>query len=145
MCDYGQGYFIGAPMTAKQVTETLAALPYVQDFGKTVISSLWERAEADQGETTVTEGLSTAAIDRALREQSEERRREPALGAVGGPAFAEFVPPPGASPMAPRIARTVPAPATITPRSRKPSKKDKPTAATSVKGRKAVRKNKVKR
>jgi diguanylate cyclase (GGDEF)-like protein len=142
MCDYGQGFFIGAPLTAKQVTETLAALPYVQDFGKTVISSLWERAEADEEMTTSAEGLSTAAIDRALREQSEERRREPAFGLAGVGAI-EAAPPPGLSPMAPRIARTLPAPATITPRARKPGKREK--AAAAAKSRKPVRKGKSKR
>lgn len=108
MCDYGQGYFIGAPMTAKQVTETLAALPYVQDYGKSVISSLLERAEADSDNTLNPVGLSTTAIERALKTQTESQRAEPNLG-LAATAVATLAPPPGLSPMAPRVARPQPA------------------------------------
>lgn len=32
-CDYGQGYFIGKPMSAKQVNDALAGLPYAFSSG----------------------------------------------------------------------------------------------------------------
>ena len=43
-CDYGQGFFIGPPMTAKQVVDALSGLPYATGLGKTVIAALLERA-----------------------------------------------------------------------------------------------------
>ena len=46
-CDYGQGFFIGKPMTAKQVSEALAGLPYASSSGRTAITWLWERALKD--------------------------------------------------------------------------------------------------
>ena len=45
-CDYGQGFFIGPPMTAKQVVDALSGLPYATGLGKTVIAALLERATA---------------------------------------------------------------------------------------------------
>ena len=46
-CDYGQGFFIGKPMTAKQVSDALAGLPYASTSGRTAITWLWERALKD--------------------------------------------------------------------------------------------------
>ena len=46
-CDYGQGHFIGKPMSAKQVNEALAGLPYAFSSGRTAITWLWERAIKD--------------------------------------------------------------------------------------------------
>ncbi len=46
-CDYGQGFFIGKPMTAKQVSDALAGLPYASSSGRTAITWLWERALKD--------------------------------------------------------------------------------------------------
>ena len=46
-CDYGQGFFIGKAMTAKQVNEALAGLPYASSSGRTAITWLWERALKD--------------------------------------------------------------------------------------------------
>ena len=46
-CDYGQGFFIGKPMTAKQVNDALAGLPYASTSGRTAITWLWERALKD--------------------------------------------------------------------------------------------------
>jgi hypothetical protein len=46
-CDYGQGYFIGKPLTAKQVNDALAGLPYATTSGRTAITWLWERAMKD--------------------------------------------------------------------------------------------------
>ena len=43
-CDLGQGYFIGKPMTAKQVNDALTGLPYASSTGRTAITWLWERA-----------------------------------------------------------------------------------------------------
>ena len=46
-CDFGQGFFIGKPMSAKQVNEALAGLPYAHTQGRTAITWLWERAIKD--------------------------------------------------------------------------------------------------
>ncbi len=46
-CDYGQGFFIGKAMTAKQVNDALAGLPYASSSGRTAITWLWERALKD--------------------------------------------------------------------------------------------------
>ena len=46
-CDFGQGYFIGKPMSAKQVNDALAGLPYAHTSGRTAITWLWERATKD--------------------------------------------------------------------------------------------------
>ena len=43
-CDYGQGYFIGQPLPAKQVSEALSGLPYARSSGRTAITWLWERS-----------------------------------------------------------------------------------------------------
>jgi diguanylate cyclase (GGDEF)-like protein/PAS domain S-box-containing protein len=42
-CDLGQGYFIGEPMTAKQVVDVLSGVPLTAAQHKTTINSLWER------------------------------------------------------------------------------------------------------
>jgi diguanylate cyclase (GGDEF)-like protein/PAS domain S-box-containing protein len=46
-CDYGQGFFIGKPLTAKQVSDALAGLPYARSSGRTAITWLWERGLKD--------------------------------------------------------------------------------------------------
>jgi diguanylate cyclase (GGDEF)-like protein/PAS domain S-box-containing protein len=46
-CDYGQGYLIGKPLTAKQVSDALAGLPYARSSGRTAITWLWERGLKD--------------------------------------------------------------------------------------------------
>jgi diguanylate cyclase (GGDEF)-like protein len=47
-CDLGQGYFIGRPLTAKQVSDALAGLPYAPSAtGRTAITWLWERGAKD--------------------------------------------------------------------------------------------------
>jgi diguanylate cyclase (GGDEF)-like protein len=46
-CDYGQGYFIGKPLTARQVNDALAGLPYAFSSGRTAITWLWERGQKD--------------------------------------------------------------------------------------------------
>ncbi|WP_246737698.1 GGDEF and EAL domain-containing protein [Nordella sp. HKS 07] len=42
-CDFGQGYFIGEPMTAKQVVDVLSGVPLAAARNKTAIDTLWER------------------------------------------------------------------------------------------------------
>lgn len=42
-CDFGQGYFIGEPMTSKQVVDVLAGVPFSAARHKTAIDTLWER------------------------------------------------------------------------------------------------------
>jgi hypothetical protein len=42
-CDFGQGYFIGEPMTAKQVVDVLSGVPIGAAKNKTAIDTLWER------------------------------------------------------------------------------------------------------
>ena len=46
-CDFGQGFFIGKPMSTKQVNDALAGLPYAHTSGRTAITWLWERAIKD--------------------------------------------------------------------------------------------------
>ena len=48
-CDFGQGYFIGRPLLAKQISDALTAMPYARSSGRTTISWLWERALKDPG------------------------------------------------------------------------------------------------
>jgi diguanylate cyclase (GGDEF)-like protein len=46
-CDFGQGFFIGKPITARQVNDALAGLPYASSLGRTAITWLWERSQKD--------------------------------------------------------------------------------------------------
>jgi len=46
-CDFGQGFFIGKPLSAKQVNDALAGLPYAHTSGRTAITWQWERAIKD--------------------------------------------------------------------------------------------------
>ena len=46
-CDYGQGFFIGKPITARQVNDALAGMPYAFSSGRTAITWLWERGQKD--------------------------------------------------------------------------------------------------
>lgn len=46
-CDQGQGFLIGKPLTAKQVSDALAGLPYASSSGRTAITWLWERSMKD--------------------------------------------------------------------------------------------------
>jgi diguanylate cyclase (GGDEF)-like protein/PAS domain S-box-containing protein len=46
-CDYGQGFFIGKPITARQVNDALAGLPFAFSSERTAISWLWGRSQKD--------------------------------------------------------------------------------------------------
>lgn len=61
-CDWGQGYFIGRPMTAKQVTDALAGLPYTASGGRTALTWLWERAAKDPVPEPATVEVTSASI-----------------------------------------------------------------------------------
>lgn len=56
-CDFGQGYFIGEPMTSKQVVDVLAGVPFSAARHKTAIDTLWERM-AGTSNVRVPEPLS---------------------------------------------------------------------------------------
>ncbi|MFO1122640.1 MAG: EAL domain-containing protein [Hyphomicrobiales bacterium] len=65
-CNYGQGYFIGKPITARQVTDALNGLPYASSSGRTDISWLWERAVKDPPPEVLNRPVSTASIREAV-------------------------------------------------------------------------------
>jgi diguanylate cyclase (GGDEF)-like protein/PAS domain S-box-containing protein len=92
-CDFVQGFFIGLPMTAKQITESLGGMPYVKAYGKTALSTLWERAGIDPEALANGKEFTTNDIVAALEKQEQE------IAAV---------PEPGLSPMAPRTAKLEP-------------------------------------
>ena len=48
-CQYGQGFFIGQPMTGKQVIDALSGVPY-SGSKKSVMTLLWERMTGDKTE-----------------------------------------------------------------------------------------------
>ncbi|MGQ0484455.1 MAG: putative bifunctional diguanylate cyclase/phosphodiesterase [Hyphomicrobiales bacterium] len=95
-CDFGQGYFIAPPMTAKQIGDALAGLPYVPGADKTALASLWERAAKDPGPPPVALEITTAAITGTRAQQEAGEMAQPP-------------PPMGSAPMAPRIANPPPA------------------------------------
>ena len=89
-CDYVQGFFIGQPMTAKQITESLGSMPYVKAYGKTAISTLWERASVEPEAPPSENEFTTEDINAALARQA---KLQPAKN-----SFPQL----GQSPMAPR-------------------------------------------
>lgn len=107
-CDFGQGFFIGQPITAKQVTESLAAQPYAQDPEKTVISTLWEHASADPAATAINTELTTEVINKATREREEEVAAKAVAPAERARKSIDALPTPGAAPMAPRVSKQEP-------------------------------------
>ncbi len=96
-CDFVQGFFIGQPMTAKQITESLGSMPYVKAYGKTALSTLWERASTDPEAVANNREITTDDINAAIEEQERQL-------AASNAAYPE----PGYSPMAPRVAKLVP-------------------------------------
>jgi diguanylate cyclase (GGDEF)-like protein len=117
-CDFGQGYFIGPPLSAKQVSESLSGVSYASVRGRTAISAFWERIAADPYPAPSQPEISTEAIARAMA----EREREIAA------RQAELVPAPGAAPPAPRMAKTPSKPAAKPAKARKTIKRRKKTA-----------------
>ncbi len=107
-CDYGQGFFIGLPMTARQVTESLAAQPYGQNQGKTVISTLWERATEDPVTMPSGAELTTDTISDAIQQRERELTARNLVLAERAKRSVDMLPLPGAAPMAPRLVKLEP-------------------------------------
>ncbi|MFN4142195.1 putative bifunctional diguanylate cyclase/phosphodiesterase [Aestuariivirga sp.] len=115
-CDYGQGYFIGKPLTAKQVSDALAGLPYAHSSGRTAITWLWERGLKDPPPSPKVQKVTAREIAESQAQQRPApkpfvppRPRPPVRGtapAAEPPAEAavpelEETPPPEASPELP--------------------------------------------
>ena len=66
-CDFGQGYFIGEPMTAKQVVDVLSGVPLAAAQHKTAIDTLWERMA----------GTSNVRVPEPLPERKPEPKPTP--------------------------------------------------------------------
>jgi diguanylate cyclase (GGDEF)-like protein/PAS domain S-box-containing protein len=138
LCDYGQGFFIGQPMTARQVSETLGGIPYATDRSRTIISNLWETSQAVAEEPAAEAPVSTAAIERATAEKAHESTR--AQVTTLSPPRPEFdiLPRPGVSPMAPRLVYPPPVEA------RNPEEQIKKVRAAVKKDKAAIRKKRAK-
>ncbi len=78
-CDFGQGYFIGRPMTAKQVSEALAGMPYASANGRTAITWLWERAAKDPLPEALSEEVTAESIHKASNRGAAQRGWPPRL------------------------------------------------------------------
>lgn len=90
-CDFGQGYFIGKPMSAKQVNDALAGMPYAQTGGRTAITWLWERAIKDPPPEPAVRRVTAKDVERPEPEKRPagpfpRRRMEPDLVPPAAPA-----------------------------------------------------------
>lgn len=102
-CDLGQGYFIGKPLTAKQVNDALAGLPYAQSAsGRTALTWLWERGAKEAPPEPKLRRVTGADLGTPVRRKPatpprrrgvpalQEERAEPVLKDVPAlPPFAE--------------------------------------------------------
>ena len=121
-CDLGQGYFIGEPMTAKQVADALSGMPYAATKERTAIKALWQQAAAAPVELPPLPEPEEIDVPRAPDRPEPEPAPEPEPGqepveetiAELLPAAPEPEPEPvletprlGSAPMAPRLLRPV--------------------------------------
>ena len=106
-CDYGQGFFIGQPMTAKQVSESLTSMPYVKGHGRTAMSNLWERAAHEPTPVAVDTDFSVRAIDIAVSQKNSEWEMMKEVALALQAEKSSSLPLPGSSPMAPRFSKPV--------------------------------------
>jgi hypothetical protein len=97
-------------MTAKQVGESLTAMPYAKGHGRTAMSNLWERATREPVPLPVETELTVDASESAEQPQLDPvQTQDPDWLAVKAVALAiqaekaaAQLPRPGSSPMAPR-------------------------------------------
>ena len=101
-CDFGQGFFIGKPLSAKQVNDALAGLPYAHTSGRTAITWLWERAIKDPPPEPALRRVTAEDVRRPEPEKKPARpfprRRmepdpEPKAEAVSPEAGSDVAPP----------------------------------------------------
>ena len=103
-CDLGQGFFIGRPMTGRQVTDALAGLPYASGSGRTAITWLWERsvkepASVPRVDTVTAEEIELSRDRMAVAVAAEEYEKIRARRAMEAAAMIrERVPPPELEP-----------------------------------------------
>jgi diguanylate cyclase (GGDEF)-like protein len=110
-CDYGQGYFIGRPLTAKQVSESLAGMPYASSAGRTAITWLWERAQKDPPPAPRQRRVTAQEIEEERTAAARSRAPAPPPAAAKPRAFASAPAPavlPAAAPADTAALRTVP-------------------------------------
>jgi len=74
-CEYGQGFFIGQPMTAKQVIDALSGAPY-SGARKSAMTLLWERM-VGQKAATLDEAPVVVPPPPTLKPRTETARRAP--------------------------------------------------------------------
>jgi hypothetical protein len=124
-CDFGQGFLIGQPMTAKQVGEALATLPLRAEAGASM-AVLWDRAAIEPPPQATEQDLIAAT----------EKLTEPESTQPVKPSVEPAAPPPlGAAPMAPRRPRPEELPSIFAVSSRTPA-----TASAGTAKRKSARK-----
>ena len=141
-CDYGQGYFIGKPITAKQVNDALAGLPYAFSSGRTAITWLWERGQKDPAPEAMLRpmtGRDLEAPDAAVKAEAPARPipRAPAARTRARPAEP---PPPPPEPEPAAAVEPEPAPAEEAPpppeaevrEDKPPPLEEEPTAARTA-------------
>jgi diguanylate cyclase (GGDEF)-like protein len=117
-CDFGQGFFIGKPMSAKQVNDALAGLPYAHTQGRTAITWLWERAIKDPPPEPALRRVTAKDVQRPEPEKRPARpfprRRmepDPVPAIAPPPAEAEAAPDAAEETAPPDIGAASPPPA----------------------------------
>ncbi len=109
-CQFGQGFFIGQPMTAKQVIDALSGVPY-SGAKKNVMTLLWERMVGDRSEKRKEEpSIASPPPPPPLVETRETRRRRPPPSPPEPAVVDEDVEPEALADAGPRETQPEPAP-----------------------------------